>query len=156
MNTIEKAGAIMKGFFKAPESGKYRFHLSSDDESALWLDNTWRSFPDASDPSERKFLDDELICIRNVWNPWRRWYNEFPQLSKTNSDFISLHKDQYYPIEGYFFERVAGDHMTVAVEYKPENWWEESTMREQWRAQSHPQASREVQILGMKNLGALE
>jgi hypothetical protein len=77
-NRIERAGAIMKGFFKAPESGKYRFHLSSDDGSALWLDDTSRSFPDASNPSEREFQDHEHICIRTVASPWRRWYNEFP------------------------------------------------------------------------------
>ena len=34
-----KFSARMNGFFKAPETGRYRFHLSADHESWLWLDN---------------------------------------------------------------------------------------------------------------------
>jgi hypothetical protein len=78
-NRIERASAIMKGFFKAPESGTYRFHLSSDDQSRFWLDHTEKSFPDASDPSERVFEDNESVCYRPHWTPWRRWYNEIPE-----------------------------------------------------------------------------
>ena len=83
----------MTGFFKAPETGLYRFHLSSDDESRFWLDNTSKSYPDENSPEPRVFDDNEAICHRNYWCPLRRWYNELPERFQQKSEFINLIKD---------------------------------------------------------------
>ena len=46
--------------------------------------------------------------------------------------------------------------MTVAVEFKPENEADQATMTAEWASQSHPQASREVQLLEILNAGDME
>jgi hypothetical protein len=45
----------MTGFFKAPETGRYRFHLSADDASWFWLDDEQKSYPDADSPDPKVF-----------------------------------------------------------------------------------------------------
>ena len=83
----------MRGFFKAPETGRYRFHLSSDDLSWFWLDDEQKSYPDSENPNPREFEPHEAICDRQAWCPLRRWYNELPEQYNQKSDFIALQKD---------------------------------------------------------------
>lgn len=78
----------MKGFFKAPETGRYRFHISSDDMSKFWLDETERSYPDTNGP--RVFANDESKADRAAYCPLRRFYNEQPQRYEERSDFLLL------------------------------------------------------------------
>ena len=76
-NKYDTYSAIMKGFFKAPETGRYRFHLSSDDQSRFWLDETENTYPDPNGP--RVFADNEYKCYRNYWCSLRRFYSELPE-----------------------------------------------------------------------------
>ena len=67
----------MKGFFKAPETGRYRFHVSSDEGSRFWLDETENSYPDSNGP--RIFTDEESKAYRNYNSALRRFYTELPE-----------------------------------------------------------------------------
>ena len=78
VDRYDKYGGLLKGFFKAPETGRYRFHLSSDDGSKFWLDEAERSYPE-EDGGPRVFSDSETKADRSYYCPVRRFYNELPE-----------------------------------------------------------------------------
>jgi hypothetical protein len=76
VNELYRDSYIVDGFFKAPESGRYRFHISSDDQSKLFLDeNAYDPETQSAAPS---FRDSDAIANRNRACLWRDFYAEYP------------------------------------------------------------------------------
>ena len=131
-NKLTSDALIIDGWFKAPETGEYRFHLSGDDVSELYLNKT--PF-DADSASQRRLQTDagtigypapslgkeHLIADRNSASEWRQYYNEVPKTQNDQSDWINLEKDKFYQTQAFMIERNGGDHLTVAMEFKKED-----------------------------------
>jgi hypothetical protein len=65
VNEIHMDGKVIDGFFKAPETGEYKFRLSSNDMSKLFL-STASFDPATQSPIEKPvFKDSEAIAKRN-------------------------------------------------------------------------------------------
>jgi len=88
------AATSTKGWFKAPETGRYRFYIACDDTCKLWLDAINKFTPAAT-----TFNLVEL-GVRNVASGWRNYHRieTMPDAggNKWISDWQSLEKDQYY------------------------------------------------------------
>jgi hypothetical protein len=145
VNDVHKAAYILDGFFKAPETGRYRFYLTSDDYSNLFLDYENPFDPDAPATDAPEFNDNDFIAKRNHWCEWRHYWAEMPLRNhNTTSQWIQLTKDEFYPIQGFVVEGGGLDHITVAVEF------------EQANTENHHHAAREVQMLTIEHDGILE
>lgn len=76
-------GQVYKGFFKAPNSGRYRFYMSCDDSCQIWLNMT-------NATAATKILESD----------WYTSFRNYFQVSeRKQSAWITLSKDEYYPIE---------------------------------------------------------
>jgi hypothetical protein len=125
VNTHEQASKLIQGFFRAPEDGRYRFHLSSDDSSRLFFD-TSTPYDDVTRVpiEEPAFEHDDAIAFRWSACSWRNYFaeavgtvtiptNEQPNVHNSRSAWFDLEKGKYYPIEGFLKEYEVNDHMTV-------------------------------------------
>jgi hypothetical protein len=111
---------VLNGWFKAPESGRYRFYLSCNDDCRLSLDSTNTYNP--SDPNSQDSLQQLLSCSGTGWrNYLLDKYNG--QTSTRISDWITLAQGEYYKIKAVeIYSRHWTDyHMTVAVEFEKSN-----------------------------------
>jgi hypothetical protein len=113
---MNKDTAIIDGWFKAPETGKYRFYISGDDVTQLYFKRT--PF-DVDEISQEKpdFNNDDMIASRQRYSKWRQYFNEVPQTQNERSEWISLTQGKFYPIQAFLQETTGGDHLTVAVEF---------------------------------------
>jgi hypothetical protein len=135
-----------EGYFKAPAQGRYKFHISSDDNSALYLDE---NAYDADSPQAATFGNDNKISERGYNCPWRDFFAEMPPTMQTASEWIDLEEGQYYPVRGYLREGGGQDHFSVAVEYEiPEEDAE--------AFEGHHHLSKEMQLLSLDHTGDLE
>ena len=108
-------GVITTGWFKAPETGNYRFYISCDDACELLLDDL---APFSKDDYTAPTLDQK--AVRHWTGDWRN-YQVPPEEDSSNqyiSDWIALEKDEFYQIEGYHMEWTGNDHFSVAVEFE--------------------------------------
>ncbi|XP_074615208.1 uncharacterized protein LOC141874734 isoform X6 [Acropora palmata] len=99
-NVDDNYGSRIRGFFKAPESGLYRFFLAADTTGELWL---------SSDETEKNLK--KVVAI-NGWTAHNEWL-KFPE---QKSDRIHLRKGKYYYIEAYQKSDKLADCVSVAVE----------------------------------------
>jgi hypothetical protein len=129
VNELHKDAYIVDGFFKAPEPGRYRFHISSDDQSKLFLDEN--AYDPATQSAAPTFIDNDAIARRSHYSLWRDFYSEYP-FTTSASSWITLEKDQFYPVQAYLREHRHEDHMSVAVEFETTD------------TQGHHHAGREV------------
>ncbi len=90
-------GQRMRGYITAPVSGAYKFWISSDDQSGLFLSTN-------SDPANKR-----LIASVNAWTASREWTKETNQQSAQ----ISLVGGQKYYIEALEKEGGGGDNLAV-------------------------------------------
>ena len=70
VNKMNKDTAILDGWFKAPETGEYRFYISGDDVTQLYFKET----PFNADvlPQEKPdFTNADMIASRNRYSNWR-------------------------------------------------------------------------------------
>ncbi|MCS1411314.1 MAG: hypothetical protein M2R45_04513 [Verrucomicrobia subdivision 3 bacterium] len=102
MNADENYGQRIRGFILPPETGEYKFWISSDDGSALYLGPTDREF----DESERDFW---WIAEVPGWTAPRQW----GVYAEQESIPISLEGGQRYYIEALMKEGSGGDHLAV-------------------------------------------
>jgi len=95
-----KDAAILDGWFKAPATGDYRFHISGDDVTQLYFKET--PF-DASQISQEKpdFTSGDKIASRDRFSHWRQYYNEVPQTQNERSEWIGLTQGKFYPIQAF-------------------------------------------------------
>lgn len=103
----ENYGARLSGHLIPPVTGTYRFYLSSDDQSVLFLST------DAT-PSQKR-----AIAFEPQWNGYREFISGANQVSRGNppvniSAAIPLVAGQAYYVEALLKEGVVGDHLSVA------------------------------------------
>ena len=124
-----------KGWFKAPEAGRYRFYLACDDFCKTEISN------EKFDKTKTDAYTMTRTNIRHWATRWRH-YN-FPQetghSNTWTSDWITLEKDAFYKVDGFHGEYSGGDHSTVSVEF------------EKTGTTGMHHASKEVQLLEVKN-----
>jgi hypothetical protein len=87
------------GYFKAPATGSYKFHISSDDNSRLYLDE---NAYDKTSPQEPDFGPEKANRGYNC--AWRDFFAEMPSTMPTATEWIDLEEGQFYPIKGYLRE----------------------------------------------------
>jgi hypothetical protein len=79
----------MDGFFKAPATGEYRFYISGDDTSELYLEQTPFDANAKTSYAEPTFGEAEKIADRGMWsNAWRSYFTEWPRTQNDQSDWI--------------------------------------------------------------------
>lgn len=93
-------GARVRGFIEPPIDGEYRFYISSDDQSELYLSPT------------NEEADKELIASVTGWTN----VEEYDKYTSQTSSVTVLEAGQRYYFEILFKERWGGDHFTVAWE----------------------------------------
>lgn len=100
INIGDHYGQRMMGWIKAPVSGSYRFWISSDDHSNLYLSTS-------SDP-------EDAVMIANVpgWTQPRQW-NKYPQQQSVP---ITLQAGEYYYVKALMKEHEGGDNLAVGWE----------------------------------------
>lgn len=119
----DRIGHTMSGWFVAPETTQYRFHMTCDDNCEFYMGlNT-------SDP-----LTTTHLMTRNGWTSRRYFFN---QLDDKTSIWLNLTKGQQYYIYGRMFENYGGDHFAVGVEIN------------QTAIENHHHAIKEVQYIEM-------
>lgn len=94
------SGNVLKGYFKAPATGNYRFYMACDDKCYLKFSNV------SMDPSQAVSIlnQDSYTSYRNYINDTRY------------TDWISLEKDGYYYLEAAHIQYSGNDHLTISVE----------------------------------------
>jgi hypothetical protein len=105
-NAMDQYGVRLTGLLTAPETGDYRFFMSSDDEGALYLS------PD-DQPANRA-----LIASEPQWNGSREWQMGANQASRgfppsNVSSPIHLESGKKYYVEALMKEGGQGDNLAV-------------------------------------------
>ncbi|XP_065648508.1 uncharacterized protein LOC100201507 isoform X17 [Hydra vulgaris] len=100
INFGDKYGQRVHGWFLPPQSGKYIFYTSCDDECEFYISNN-------DDPKNKK-----IIIAQDDWSKHNEW-DKYPaqQTSKT----IDLQKEQGYYIEALMSDTSGDDHLSVGV-----------------------------------------
>ena len=88
-NYDNRYGHVITGYFTAPASANYRFYVSSDDSSRLYLDTV--PYDETSDA-----VEPNLVLIAYSGN--RGWRNYFTQNEGQISDWIPLEAGRSYLI----------------------------------------------------------
>ena len=107
----------MKGYFKAPETGRYRFLMACDDSCTLKM-----SINDSRNPATM-----ETILYRSSWTRFRNGiYTTDKTEGGTNegviySKWLDLNQDQYYYFETTVRNSGGGPiHLTIGMELELE------------------------------------
>ncbi|XP_032238898.2 uncharacterized protein LOC5513456 isoform X2 [Nematostella vectensis] len=100
-NVDDNYGTRIRGFFKAPETGAYRFFLAADTTGELWLS------ADETEANLKKIVDIDGWTDHNEWL-------KFPE---QKSEHVKLKKGRYYYLEVYHKADKLADCASVAVEF---------------------------------------
>ena len=132
-----RAGTQSKGWFKAPEAGKYRFYTTCDD---------WCKVKVGTEKFQKATAADKYtvtnIAYNYAYKRYRTYHHPVPntQSSKWISDWVTLEKGQYYPVEGTHMEYTGDrDHHTVSVEFEKTGTFK------------HHHKSKEVQLVDINS-----
>ena len=112
-NTINRAGRLITGYFKAPATGNFRFKVSCNHRCRLEFDvNAY----EPSNPSEPTYSE----IASALTTDWRQYYVENDEESslKPISDWFSLEEGKLYPIRGTQRENNGDEHFTVGLEFE--------------------------------------
>jgi len=109
----EKAMHVFDGWFKAPETGDYRFFIQADDQYKLFLDaaNPW-------DPVNPPTTSLTEIGQQWYFKGWREYHHTDPNQGKFVTDWIQMTGGSYYKIRGVHKDGGGGMFSTVSMEYK--------------------------------------
>jgi hypothetical protein len=122
----------LKGWFVAPETSAYRFHLTCDDNCEVFMGlNT-------SDP-----LNATRLARRSSYTNTRQSLRLMG--SDVISGWVNLTKDQAYFIEGRHYDQGGGDNFAVGLEINKTD-----TMN----ITGHHNAMREIQYVSAGPVGA--
>jgi hypothetical protein len=121
-------GQEFKGYFNAPVTSRYRFHMSCDDKCKFYMDlNAY----DPAAPVEPTLTE---LAWKNGGGAWRDYFARVPDSwSSHSSSWIPLEGGKSYYIETEHIQFSGSEHVSVAVEI------------EQADTQAHPQSSYAVQ-----------
>ncbi|KAM3144741.1 hypothetical protein pb186bvf_003050 [Paramecium bursaria] len=101
-------GQYYRGFFKAPQSGKFRFYVASDDCAQVWIQLTPNSTNQAT---MTKVAFNGLSPYRNYWQG--QIYQTTPQQISSQLD---LEKDGLYYIEIYHANSAGVGYLTISFD----------------------------------------
>jgi hypothetical protein len=108
-----KHGNYLRGYFRAPRDGKYKFYTSSSSCSELWVSKAAKST--ASYPA-----DMELLTVLSEWIQYRGYYQYFygyPNQSPSSiSKEVTLKAGELYYMEIFHLNTWGGGHFTASVE----------------------------------------
>jgi hypothetical protein len=121
-----KIGNLMKGYFVAPKTTRYRFRMACDDQ--CWLHMGLNT----SDPTTMT----QLLEITTATSH-RKYYSSYDGTQYVSA-WYDLVEGQQYLIEGRHIERTWSDHFLVSVEV------------EQTAVVNHPHAMKEIQYVEVK------
>lgn len=99
-NRGDNFGALVRGYIEPPLDGDYRFHITGDDETLLYLSSSERSD------------NGELVASVPGWTK----VGEFNKYSSQSSNLKTLESGRRYYFEIRFKEGGGNDHFTVAWE----------------------------------------
>ena len=110
-----RAGTHSKGWFKAPEAGKYRFYIACDDWCKMKMGTTKFAKETAADKYTTATTAGRYSAVG-----YRQYHHPIPEGSshKWVSDWITLEKGEYYQVESTHLEYSHSDHATVSVEFE--------------------------------------
>ena len=110
-----RLGTDAQGWFKAPETGKYKFHMSCNNYCRLFMDETKYTAPstDAVTWTTEAYVGVNLGW-RNYLLPSTAAVDENTYVSK----WISLEAGEFYQLKGEGLHWDGTDHWTVAVEFE--------------------------------------
>jgi len=110
----DRFGLKYDGWFKAPETGNYKFYLACDDHCRINLDST--NAYNAADPTS--VTQSPVNIAYKNWCHWKDFFNIRDNApADKNSDWIPLTKGEYYKMDVEFIEGSHGDYMSTAVEF---------------------------------------
>ena len=114
-NSEHTMASLSKGWFKAPETGNYRFYISCDDKCKLFLDAT-NPF-NAASPVEPTVTE---VAARHWAIEWRHYFvtPEAADINQYITQWIPMQAGEFYKIEGFMMEWNGNDHFTVSVEFE--------------------------------------
>jgi hypothetical protein len=128
LNTVNKYFNRISGFFKAPATADYQFHMSCDDICQLYLNgDKASSLVPSQDPSTTG--TDPIIdraggstsYTFRAFDP-KDFENDCSASSNhcgsVYSEWISLNANEYYFIEAHHQDYSGSSHVTVGVEIK--------------------------------------
>jgi hypothetical protein len=107
--TLINYGAVMQGFLSVPVTGEYKFYVSSDDQSELWLSTD-------GNPANKVLIAREPVwaSFRNYTGPAEGGGRVCPGAGCNISDPLFLNAECRYYIEVLQKEGTGGDHVSVA------------------------------------------
>jgi len=107
-NLGNKLSSFYKTWFIPPETGRYRFYMSCDQQCRMWL----AECPNTITPIT------ELLRL-NSWTRAREFFsNHYANGNKKVSDWINLEKGMPYYMEVTYVEYNGNDHMSTGVEFE--------------------------------------
>lgn len=106
----------LDGWFKAPETGRYRFYMQADDQYKLWLDavNPY----DAAAPVATSLVE---IGQQNWAKGWREYDHENPSTNsqgKMVTDWIDLTAGKFYKLRGQHKDTGGSSWSNVSMEFE--------------------------------------
>ena len=132
---MRKSAEQLRGYFKAPITGRYRFLMSCDDNCALWLNR------DAADPMNPSRSKAERLLFRSSHTTWRNFYPELREDSSANlgvmfSKWVDLKQNEFHHFEVAVGQGGGDYHLSVGLEVLPTDMSSYS---------SHPNRETEIQ-----------
>ena len=111
-----RIGYKWDGWFKAPETGNYKFYLACDDLCAINLDKD-NPFNAASPSSVTQ--SPVTVANRSIHTHWRN-YLQTPDPTSASQDqsaWIPLTQNEYYRMNTELVEGSGDEHLTASVEF---------------------------------------
>jgi hypothetical protein len=108
-NFADEYGTVVKGYFRVPQSGVYKFNVTGDDDTRFYL---------SSDHNINNLI---LRCEVDGWTGRTEHY-KYPEQTSTN---ISLNKNFFYYFEIHHKEGGGGDHSNLywKTPFRPDTNW---------------------------------
>jgi hypothetical protein len=124
-NIGDRISSFYKNWFVPPETGRYRFYMSCDQQCRMWI----AECPNTISPLT-------MLLKLNTWTETRAFFSTaYSNDNKKVSEWIHLTKGEPYYMETAYVEYNGGDHMSTGVEF------------EQTAIVNHHQAMKEIQEL---------
>ena len=108
-------GQKFAGYFKAPINGTFKFYISGDSSTEIWLSKSQNS------------SNLQKIAYTNYSTGWRSYYESSSQISQQ----MTLNSGQFYSLEAYHAASWGNDHLTVSVEVPSKNYQKNSIVQQQ-------------------------
>ena len=134
---VNNHGILLSGWFKAPESGRYRFYEACDDSCKIWLDplNPFGAVDMNMETHPQELQEIATNQGHMAWRDYLQMPDPADASKKYISDWQTLTAGEYYKIESYLVEGGGNDYLSVAVEFEKSG------------TSTHHHTNREVQML---------